>query len=121
MAEEIGRVLNIKKDLSVVIVGEEKIKKINSAYRQKNTKTDVLSFEGEGRQLGEIFLCLPVAKRQAKKFNLTLKEEVARLTIHGILHLLGLDHEKNEKEAKKMFDLQDKLLRKFTKKYVSSS
>jgi len=121
VASETAQKLKIKKSLSVVVVGEAKIKKINFLYRHKNKSTDVLSFEGEGDLLGEIFLCWPIAKKQAKQYGLTLKEEIARLAIHGILHLSGFDHEKGGAEAKKMFDLQDKLLGGFTKKYVSST
>ncbi|MCX6779536.1 MAG: rRNA maturation RNase YbeY [Candidatus Magasanikbacteria bacterium] len=121
VALETTKSLKIKKSLSLVVVGQAKIKKINFLYRQKNKPTDVLSFEGEGELLGEIFLCWPIAKKQAKQYSLTLKEELARLIIHGILHLLGYDHEKGEQESKKMFDLQDKLLGRFTKKYVSTT
>ena len=67
-----------------------------------------------------IFLCLPMAKRQAQKFGLTLKEELARLLIHGFLHLAGFDHERGGRTARKMFALQDSLLQRFTKKYVST-
>lgn len=113
--------LKNKKELSIVIVGDKKIKQLNWQYRKKNKITDVLSFEGEADFLGEIVICLSKAKRQAKKFNLPLKIEMSRLLIHGILHLLGYDHEKSLKEAKKMYALQDKLLTRLFKKYVLSS
>ena len=103
-----------KKNLSVAFVGKEEIKKINKKYRNKNHPTDVLSF-GQvlsfkpqifGKDLGEVVICLEVVKENAKKyFTLQaggLKKELAKVLIHGILHLLGYDHEKTKKEAIKM-------------------
>lgn len=110
VAEEVGKKLKIKKELSVVVVGAKKMQSLNNFYRHKNRPTDVLSFEGEGEFLGEILLCLPVAKSQAKEHNFSLKEELAFLLIHGILHLQGYDHEKSQKEEKIMFALQERLL-----------
>lgn len=75
-------------DVSLVIVGEVKIRELNKKYRKKNKVTDVLSFD-----YGEIFICLPQAKKQAKKFGHSLKKELAILLIHGLLHLAGYDDE----------------------------
>ncbi|HPV70440.1 MAG TPA: rRNA maturation RNase YbeY [Candidatus Magasanikbacteria bacterium] len=111
VAETVGKKLKIKKELSVVIVGTKKMQSLNNFYRHRDRPTDVLSFEGEGGFLGEIVLCLPVAKRQAKEHDFSLKEELAFLLIHGILHLQGYDHEKNQKEEKLMFALQEQLLK----------
>jgi probable rRNA maturation factor len=62
--------------------------------------------------LGDVIISLPYAKAQAEEIGFTLKEEVLRLMIHGILHLLGYDHETNEEDAKIMFELQDKIFDK---------
>lgn len=95
-----------KEDISVVLVGEKKIQEINKKYRRKNKPTDVLSFEG----LNEIFICSNVVKKQAKEFGVLFKNELARVLIHGILHLKGYDHEKSEKEADGIRKIEDKIL-----------
>jgi len=88
-----------KIDLSIVFVGQERMKKLNQKYRRKNKLTDVLAF-GEG--LNEIVICPQEVKKNAKRFNSVFKKELARVLIHGILHLLGYNHEKGGKEAEKM-------------------
>ncbi len=76
-------------DLSIALVDEKRIKELNKIYRKKNQPTDVLSFSYDAG--GEIVLC----PKQ-------IKGEIGRVLIHGILHLLGYDHEKNKKEAQRM-------------------
>jgi len=98
-----------KKAISIALVGKIRIKELNRKYRKKNKATDVLSFSYEGG--GEIVLSPEIIKENARKFNLSAKEELARSLIHGILHLLGHDHEKTEKEEKKMQNLQDNYLK----------
>ncbi len=79
-------------EISVALIGQSEIKEINKKYRRKNKPTDVLSFfYGE---LGEIIICLDMVKKG--------KEELSRVFIHGLLHVLGYDHEKTQKEAKIM-------------------
>jgi len=90
--------------LSVVLVVERRIKELNKKYRGKNKATDVLSF-GEG--LNEIVICYSEVKKNAKRYNSTFKKELTQVLIHGILHLLGYEHEKGEKEAKKMEKKQE--------------
>lgn len=87
-------------NLSIALVGEGRIKELNKKYRGKNRATDVLSFCYDDS--GEIVICFAVVKRNARKYNLTFKEELARVLIHGILHLLGYGHEKSKKGAEKM-------------------
>ncbi len=79
---------DITKEISVVLVDKKEIQKINKKYRGKDAPTDVLSFE----ELDEIFICPEVIK----------KEDLAFVLIHGILHLLGYNHEGAKKEAEKM-------------------
>jgi probable rRNA maturation factor len=109
-------------ELSVRLVGEGRIRSLNKRYRNKNKVTDVLSFplfEKIGVKelksgiisLGDIFICLPYAKKQAKKDGKKLDEELSLLVIHGFLHLLGHEHETDEKKKRKMFELQDKILK----------
>ena len=108
-------------ELSVSLVGPEKMKRLNRQYRHKNRPTDVLAFsalEGRGprvpvQSIGDVVVCLAVAKKQAKDYGSSLAQELRRLTVHGVLHLFGYDHEKSPKEAKRMFALQEKILKQF--------
>jgi len=92
---------------------------MNKEFRNKDYPTDVLSFSRLGTtipllplfDIGDLLICLPVAKKQAIEYQETLKEELERLTVHGVLHLFGFDHEISKKEEKKMFRLQNKILK----------
>ena len=101
-----------KAELSILFVGDKKMARLNAAYRGVHKTTDVLSFEavipvkkGEAQHvLGDIVISVPRAEFQAKEYSLGLYEEIRRLLIHGILHLLGYDHERSvyyEKTMKK--------------------
>ncbi len=110
--------LAIKKNISIVLVADKKIQELNKIYRQKNKVTDVLSFGDwdDKKFLGEVFICLSQAKRQAKKYGTTLKQELTRLLVHGLLHLAGFDHEKTKQEEKEMLGKQEKIIKAiFTK------
>lgn len=116
-------------DLSIALVGQGRIRELNKKYKRKNRVTDVLAFpdRGFGLQptqgrgvslresakladhppafggpLGEIVICLRETKKNAERFDSTFETELARVLIHGILHLLGENHENAEKQAKKM-------------------
>lgn len=78
-------------DLSVVFVGENKIKSLNKKYRKINKPTDILSFAISDK-MGEIFICPKVAKVKAPEFNMIYKNYLILLVIHGMLHLKGLEH-----------------------------
>ena len=114
-----------KIELSVNLVGEGRIKALNKKYRGKNRITDVLSFplqntisvksDADGiMSLGDIFICLPIAKKHAEREDVSLNFKLAFLAIHGFLHLLDYDHEKSDAEKEKMFALQDKILSKIS-------
>ena len=105
-------VLNTEKDISLVFVGDAKMKAVNKKYRRKNKTTDVLSFE----ELNEIFISLLVAKKQSKLLKTSLKAELTRLLTHGIVHLSGYDHEKSASEAERMFAVETKILDKINEK-----
>ncbi|HRY52319.1 MAG TPA: rRNA maturation RNase YbeY [Candidatus Portnoybacteria bacterium] len=104
-------VLRAEKDVSLVFIGDAKIKTLNKKYRAKNKTTDVLSFE----ELNEIFVCVPQAKRQAKVLKTGLKPELTRLLVHGIVHLAGFDHEKSVREELRMFGVEKNILDKINK------
>ncbi len=86
----------------------KRLKHLIKPTGKKNKPTDVLSFDPiEPDDLGELVLCPSVLRKQAKEHKLKYEIELGYMVIHGVLHLLGYDHEKTEKEAKKMFRLQD--------------
>ncbi|MEB7464577.1 rRNA maturation RNase YbeY [Mammaliicoccus sciuri] len=110
-------------ELSISFVDEEEIQAINHDYRDKDKVTDVISFsleedepEIEGldmpRVLGDIIICLEVAKEQAESYNHSLSRELGFLALHGFLHLLGYDH-MTEEDEKEMFSRQDEILNEF--------
>ncbi len=96
-------------ELSIVLLGSGKMKELNRKYRQKNRATDVLSFSYNGS--GEIVVCLPQVRKNAKEFHSVFEKELARVLIHGILHLLGCDHEKSRKKAEEMQEKEEYYLR----------
>ena|SRR3989338_1037768 len=98
-----------KAEVSVNLVGEGKMRSLNKKHRKKDKPTDVLSFPLGGGN-GDIFICLSIAKKQAKSENMSIEKKLAQLTVHGFLHLLGYDHEISPKEAKSMLKLEEKIL-----------
>lgn len=96
IAKEIFRKEKIssKKAVTLVLCSDYRIKKLNADYRNKDKATDVLSFRfDEPDFLGEIYISLQRAKIQASKYGLHYDEEITRLFVHGMFHLLGYDHE----------------------------
>jgi len=97
--------------LSLALVNKEEIKKLNKEFRKKDKPTDVLSFELKERNIiGEIIICPDVVAENAKKDNVSIKSEMLKVFVHGILHLCGYDHEKSEREAVEMETKQEKYL-----------
>lgn len=96
-------------DLTIVFVDGKEMKTLNSQFRGKTYATDILSFDGEDGSLGELVLCLPRLEKQAKEHGLTIQLEMGYLIIHGLLHLLGYDHEISDVESEKMFKIQDEV------------
>lgn len=109
-------------EVSILLVGDQTIRRMNRQFRAKDKVTDVLSFpiydfgvetlitEVNPVLLGDIVISVPQAKRQAEAIGLSTEEEVLRLAVHGLLHLLGYDHETGKNEAKKMRRLERRLL-----------
>lgn len=103
--------------LSISGVGEREMTRLNFKHRRLRVPTDVLSFEQKGaraprgvRFLGDLVLCLPVVRAQAKEHGHGVRAELAVLVTHGVLHLLGFDHERSTRAAKKMGDLELRIL-----------
>ena len=120
--DAIKRVLNHEKvknaNFSIVFVDNDKIQELNKNYRGIDRITDVISFAFEDnakikyddiRFLGEIYICIPRMIEQAKEYGHSEERELAFLTVHGLLHLLGYDHQTKEEENV-MFSLQEKIL-----------
>ncbi|MBE7413454.1 MAG: rRNA maturation RNase YbeY [Leptospiraceae bacterium] len=108
---------NISYEISVIITSDLEIQNLNKEKRNKNKPTDVLSFPAVLAELqlpylalGEVVISIDTAKSQAKKIGHSLREEFYRLLVHGILHLLGYDHEKSQYQAKKMRRKEDECL-----------
>ncbi len=105
-------------ELSIALVDDATISDLNRRYRSKAGPTDVLSFsqlEGEhvelaGNLLGDVVISLETAARQARVAHRGLDSEVAKLLVHGILHLIGHDHERDD-EARVMQQLERRLRR----------
>ncbi|NAZ23390.1 MAG: rRNA maturation RNase YbeY [Thermocrinis sp.] len=105
-----------KVELSIALVSDVQIKRLNKLYRNKDKPTDVLSFPiGEKVEdwliLGDIVISVDTAKRQAQELGHSLEEELKRLLVHGLVHLLGYDHELGGEEEKKFFELEEFVLR----------
>lgn len=110
-------------EVSVTFTDNEGIKQINNEYRDIDRETDVLSFpmtddgeeftvdpETDCFMLGDIVISLEKALSQSEEYGHSFKREVAFLTVHSMLHLLGYDHEKSEEEEKEMFGKQEIVL-----------
>ncbi|HEU5047604.1 MAG TPA: rRNA maturation RNase YbeY [Rickettsiales bacterium] len=87
--------------LSVVLADDAFVQGLNHQYRGKDKPTNVLSFPGEGEELGDIVLAFETLKREAKEQKKSFRAHCAHLVVHGVLHLLGHDHE-NDKDAARM-------------------
>ncbi len=106
-------------ELSILLVSDRRMRALNRRYRKKDRATDVLAFplrearfsRFRGALLGDVVISVQVAKRQAKEFGHGLRDEIERLLVHGILHLLGYDHERNAPDAAVMARKERAILR----------
>ena len=107
-------------EFNVIFVDSNTIHDINKTYRNVDRVTNVISFalednktiELDHRLLGDIYICVERAEEQAKEYGHSFLRELAFLTIHGLLHLLGYDHMEKEEE-KIMFQKQEDILNEF--------
>jgi probable rRNA maturation factor len=111
-------------ELSLIITGDDEVHRLNRDYRGTDATTDVISFAlsentadtefvtppDQISRLGEVIISYPQAARQAKENKQTIKAELAWLVVHGLLHLLGYDHQDDKSEAV-MRKREDKILR----------
>jgi probable rRNA maturation factor len=126
-------------ELSLVLVSDQRMRRLNARYRRKNRPTDVLAFPlhngarrsragtmrgdraGSVRRehvdlIGDVVISLPTAQRQADELGHSLYTEVVRLLVHGFVHLLGYDHERGPREAARMARRERLILRKLPKR-----
>ncbi len=108
------------KELSILFTDDRHISQLNKKYLKRDGPTDVISFPMAGEDeekmripiLGDIVISIDTAQEEAKELGEELEYTIYRLVIHGILHLLGYDHEGSPKEAKEMFKMEEELLSK---------
>ncbi|MCE9596954.1 MAG: rRNA maturation RNase YbeY [Spirochaetia bacterium] len=115
--------------MTLHVVRDAAIRKLNRKYRKKDSATDVLSFplqeysisrnprpigpiRGPGGilEIGDVFIAEQTCKRQAREIGHSVRDEFYRLLVHGILHLVGYDHERSAAEEKRMIKKEDELL-----------
>jgi probable rRNA maturation factor len=116
--------------VSILLCGEAKIKKLNSDYRNKDKVTDVLSFPsyenlrktkpkseliGSELFLGDLAICHQRVNKQAREFSISYWDEFIHLFMHGMIHLMGYDHELSVKEEKEMEGWENQALNLFSK------
>ncbi len=113
--------LSETRDFSISFVSDEEMRVLNRDYRNMDMPTDILTFrladgdddfpspEGEG-ELGDIFISLESAERNAREYGETTDSELGRLLLHGILHLRGLDHATNDFSTEPMLIEQERIL-----------
>ena len=93
-----ARSLAVGGELAVVFGGDAAIRRLNARYRGKDRATDVLSFPGPGGEdgLGDVIISVPAAERNARRLGRSLRSELEVLSLHGLLHVLGYDHETDD-------------------------
>lgn len=93
-----ARALRAEGELALVLAGDATLRRLNARYRGKDRPTDVLSFPGDGGEagLGDVVISVPAAARNASRYGRTLPQELDVLALHGLLHVLGYDHETDD-------------------------
>ena len=116
------------KELSVVFVHDQSMRALNRTYRSNDRSTNVLAFaqgqtyagEPQTRMLGDVVISLPDAAREAHELSQSLEERVVFLLVHGLLHLLGYDHEGSESQRLCMEHREQQILAYLSEDIVSS-
>lgn len=120
--DSIIEALGASGDFSITFVSDEEIRKLNSQYREKDEPTDVLTFRlkdddsfpdfGFSEELGDIFISLDAVGRNASSFGVPFSEELTRIMLHGVMHLMGFDHESNDFTKEEMLLKQEDIMTK---------
>ena len=107
----------IEKHFAIALISDRRMKELNNLFRDKNVTTDVLSFPHEPDEfdpdknnLGDVVISVEQAQKQASENGLTLEIEIKQLVLHGLLHLCGYDHEKDNGEMNlRELELREKI------------
>lgn len=102
----------LPKDVGIVEVTSQESRKLNRIYRNKDRATNVLSF-AYGPDYGELLICLPVIRREAKEQGHAFDYQVTWMIVHGIIHLAGLHHEKSRAAEQRVERLEKEILADF--------
>jgi rRNA maturation RNase YbeY len=114
------------KDASITIVmtGDQYMRKINREFRGHDEPTDVISFSNRDNpfpavddtceEIGDIYISIDRADRQSQEYRVTLQDELKRLIVHGMLHLVGYDHERSDEDEKIMLRKEEEICRSIT-------
>jgi probable rRNA maturation factor len=104
-------------EINIAIKSDRALRKLNKQYREIDSSTDVLSFPADEidpetnlRLLGDVIIAFPVVRQQAEDANVPVEQELQLLVVHGLLHLLGYDHE-IDSDKDKMWTIQRAILR----------
>jgi len=102
--EGAARALGVDGELSLLLCGDARIRALNRRYRRKDRATDVLSFPGPGGEqgIGDVAISVATAARNARLCSRSLAEELQLLALHGFLHCLGYDHERDHGEMEEL-------------------
>jgi probable rRNA maturation factor len=96
-------------ELTIRVVGAAESRRLNRTWRRKNKATNVLSFAADAPVLGDLVICAPVVAREAREQGKPSAAHWAHMVVHGVLHLLGYDHE-NDRDAARMEARETKIL-----------
>lgn len=90
--------------IDVTLVNDKKMRALNRRFRKKDRPTDVLSFSyGEKGVLGDVIISRDTTRRNARRYGISYRDELRRLVIHGVLHVLGYDHGREMRHAEKIY------------------
>ena len=114
--------LEVAGDFSITYLSDDEIRRLNAEYRDKDEATDVLTFRlkdddtfpdfGLFNELGDVFISLDAVARNAAEFSVPFEEELTRVMLHGLMHLMGYDHQSNDFKSEQMLIKQEEILRK---------
>lgn len=118
MAKTAKEAKNFKRSsLTIILVDDKKMTEMNKEYRSFDKTTDVLTFRSDDEiiieedYMGEIYISLDRLEKQASELGHSNRRELDFLALHGMLHLLNIDHERSEEEEKYMFGLQNEIMK----------
>jgi len=112
--------------VSIALVGRRRIRSLNRRHLGRDRDTDVIAFSlgmgAKGRSprstvVGDVYVCVPAAAAQARRYDTTPRDELRRLVVHGVLHVLGYQHPDGaDRSASPMWRRQERLLARLTRK-----